>query len=288
MLNSSMNYPYPVLRNTAVDYKTSIFTAQLTKKNEKDGYTIKVLYSVSNEEVQRLIDQKKVAFALQIQCVSTWYRSIEISDGNIQEVRLYSNMIHERVDMCPCIIAQEYLENFTNEDFSEDFQGISFSVNPGEVIAIGERQKFDAIYKDDIIKKGDPIVHFINDERSSVMFCEYDFDTIRIHLPKQQNEKYNRMGLYEPWKIPVLNAIYVVPAIAMGIEEIYKDTCMGGSGSLERYSWYKTLKVMIQNHAKDVDSVYRKLLADPIKTTQMLLNDNSSQALDVIFRSVKQ
>lgn len=288
MLNSSMTYPYPVLRNMPIDYQTSTFTAQLSKKNEKDGYTIKVLYSVSNEEVQRLIDEKKAAFALQIQCVSTWFRSMEISEGNIQEIKLNSNMIHERVDMCPCIIAREYLDNFTNKDFADDFEGISFSVNPGEVIAIGERQKFDAIYKDDIIKKGDPIVHFINDEQSPVMYCEYDFDTIRIHLPKQQNEKYNYMGSYEPWKIPVLNAIYVVPAIAMGIEEIYKDTCMGGSGSLERYSWYKTLKVMIQRHAKDVDSVYRKLLTDPIKTAQMLLNDNSAQALDVISRSVKQ
>lgn len=288
MLNSAMTYPYPVLRNMPIDYQTSTFTAQLSKKNEKDGYTIKVLYSVSNEEVQRLIDEKKAAFALQIQCVSTWFRSMEISEGNIQEIKLSSNMIHERVDMCPCIIAREYLDNFTNKDFADDFEGISFSVNPGEVIAIGERQKFDAIYKDDIIKKGDPIVHFINDEQSPVMFCEYDFDTIRIHLPKHQNEKYNYMGSYEPWKIPVLNAIYVVPAIAMGIEEIYKDTCMGGSGSLERYSWYKTLKVMIQRNAKDVDSVYRKLLTDPIKTAEMLLNDNSAQALDVISRSVKQ
>ena len=288
MLNSAMTYPYPVLRNMPIDYQTSTFTAQLSKKNEKDGYTIKVLYSVSNEEIQRLIDEKKAAFALQIQCVSTWFRSMEISEGNIQEIKLNSNMIHERVDMCPCIIAREYIDNFTNKDFADDFEGISFSVNPGEVIAIGERQKFDAIYKDDIIKKGDPIVHFINDEQSPVMYCEYDFDTIRIHLPKQQNEKYNYMGSYEPWKIPVLNAIYVVPAIAMGIEEIYKDTCMGGSGSLERYSWYKTLKVMIQRNAKDVDSVYRKLLADPIKTAQMLLNDNSAQALDVISRCVKQ
>lgn len=288
MLNSSMNYPYPVLRSTAVDYQASTFTAQLSKKNEKDGYVIKVLYSVSNEEIQRLIDEKKAAFALQIQCVSTWYRSIKISDGNIQEIKINSNMVHERVDMCPCIIAQEFLDSFTNDDFSEDYEGISFSVNPGEIIAIGERQRFDAIYKDDIIKKGDPIVHFINDDQSPVMFCEYEFDTIRIHLPKQQNEKYNYMGSYEPWKIPVLNAIYVLPAIAMGIEEIYKDTCMGGSGSLERYSWYKTLKVMIQRRAKDVDSVYRKLLTDPIKTAQMLLNDNSAQALDVISRSVKQ
>ena len=59
------------------------------------------------------------------------------------------------------------------------------------------------------------------------------------------------------------------------IEEIYKDTCLGGSGTLERWSWYKTLKVMILRKAKDVENVYLKMLSDPIKTAQMLMNDNT-------------
>lgn len=287
MLNSSMNYPYPILRGEKTDYQNSVFTAQLSKKNLIDGYMIKVIYSVSNPEIQQLIEDKKAAYALQIQCVSTWFRKLEISSTSIHEFKLPSNMIHERVDMCPCIIALEDITNFNNPDFSEDFEGITFSVNSGEVLAIGERQKFDAIYKDDIIKKGDPIVHFISDEQASVMYCEYDFDTIRIHLPKQQNAKYNHIGTYEGWKVPVLNAIYVIPAIAMGIEEIYKDTCLGGNGMMERWSWYKTLKVMIQRKAKDVDSVYRKMLSDPIKTAQMLMNDNSAQALEIVAKVVK-
>lgn len=287
MLNNSMNYPYPVLRSEKVDYKNSTFVAQVSKKNLNDGYQIHVIYSIDNPEIQQLIDEKKAAFAIQIQCVSTWYRRLEISEYNIQEFKLASKLIHERVDLCPCIIALEQIDDFSNSDFTEDFEGIPFNVRKGEVLAIGNRQRFDAIYKDDIIKKGDPIVHFINDEQTPVMYCEYDFDTIRIHLPKQQNTQYNHIGVYEGWKVPVLNAIYVVPAIAMGIEEIYKDTCMGGDATLERWAWYKTLKVMILRKAKDVDSTYRKYLKDPIKTAEMLLNDNSAQALDIIAKAVK-
>ena len=59
MLNSAMNYPYPVLRKEKVDYKDSTFEAKLSKKNLKDGYQIKVEYSVSNAEIQQLIDEKK-------------------------------------------------------------------------------------------------------------------------------------------------------------------------------------------------------------------------------------
>lgn len=287
MLNSAMNYPYPILRNTPVDYKVSTFNSKITKTDEKDGYRLDITYDVTNKQIEDLINSKLAAYAVQIQCVSTWYRRLEISDAKNQQIKLSSNLIHERVDLCPCIIALAQIKDFVLDDFSDDYEGISFSVNPGEVIAIGERQKFDAIYKNDIIKKGDPIVHFVNDEFASVMHCDFDFDVIRIYLPKLQNEKYNSIGMYEPWKVPVLNAIYVVPAIAMGIVEIDQDVNHGGKGYLEKYSWYKTLRILIQRAARDDDNKYKKLLSDPIKTAQMLLNDNSAQALEIVSKAVK-
>ena len=176
----------------------------------------------------------------------------------------------------------------TNDDFTEDYDGIPYEINKGEVVAIGERQKFDAIYKNDIIKKGDPIVHFVNDDEATVLYCEWEYDTIRIHLPKEQFKKYNEVGKNEPWKVPMLNAIYVVPVIVQGIYEIYQDEVAGRPTTLERYSWYKTLKVLIMKVAKDDASEYKRMLGDPIKTSQRLLNDNSLQALNLVYDVTKQ
>lgn len=153
MLNSMMNYPYPILRNQAIDYKTGIFKVDIKKTNRSKGFDLSIDYDVTNRRIKEMLDQRILAYALQIQCVSTWYRKLEISENAGQNVFIPTSMVHERVDLCPCIIALKDISNFTNEDFSEDFEGITFSVNTGEVVGIGERQKFDAIYKDDIIKK---------------------------------------------------------------------------------------------------------------------------------------
>ncbi len=288
MLNSSMNYPYPMLRTKPIDYKNSIFTASIKKKIKNDGFSLNITYDVDNSEIKGLLNRKVLAYAIQLQCISTWYRDLHISDSEEQEIFIPSNLVHERVDLCPCIVANEKISNFTNSDFTEDFDGISYEINKGEVVAIGERQKFDAIYKNDIIKKGDPIVHFVNDERSSVMFCEWEYDVIRIHLPKEQYKKYNEIGKYESWKVPMLNAIYVVPAIVQGIYEICQDEINHGQGTLERYSWYKTLKIMIMRVAKDDDKEFKRMLSDPIKTAQRLMNDNSFHALELVAASAKQ
>ena len=283
-----MNYPYPILRTTPLDYKKSTFNVEIKKESTKEGFKISVEYNVENSMIKELIEKKILAYAVQIQCISTWYRDLVISDSEQQEILIPSEKVHERVDLCPCIIATEKIENFTNDDFTEDFDGISYVINKGEVVAIGERQRFDAIYKDDIIKKGEPIVSFVEDNNTAVMFCEWEYNIIRIHLPKEKKKKYVEIGKYEPWKIPVLNAIYVVPVIVQGINEIYKDVEEGGDGSLSGYSWYKTLKIFIMKAAKDDATKFRKMLSDPIKTAQLLLNDNSSQALDVLGGATRQ
>ncbi len=288
MLNSDMNYPYPILREEAIDYKTSVFTTDIKKTNESNGFTLNINYSVNNEEIEALIEHRIIAYAIQIQCISTWFREIKVSDSASQMIFIPSSEVHERVDMCPCIVALEDIDSFSNEDFSEDFQGILFSLHKGEVVGIGERQKFDAIYKNDIIKKGDPIVHFVNDESCSVMFCEWEYTTIQIHLPKKQYEKYNLIGEYEPWKIPLLNAIYVVPTIVQAISEIAQDELHNGGGTLSQYAWYKTLHFLIEKVANGEISTFNKLLSDPIKTAQLLLNDNSAQSLDLLGKVAKQ
>lgn len=288
MLNSMMNYPYPILRNQAIDYKTGIFKVDIQKTNHSNGFNLSVAYEVTNRKIKEMLDQRVLAYALQIQCISTWYRKLEISENAGQNVFIPTSIVHERVDLCPCIIALKDISNFSNDDFSEDFEGITFSINAGEVVGIGERQKFDAIYKDDIIKKGDPIVYFDNDESCSVMFCEWEFAAIRIHLPKKQYEEYIRIGEYEPWKIPLLNAIYVVPAIVQGIAEIGRDELQTGNGNLSEYAWYKTLKVLIEKAANGEAHMYKKLLADPIRTAQLLLNDNSAQSLELLSKAAKQ
>ncbi len=288
MLSSSMNYPYPILRAKPVDYRRSVFEVEVEKETIKEGFNLRITYKVNNIEIKELLDRHILAYAVQIQCISTWYRDLKICYSEKQEIFIPSGVVHERVDLCPCIISIEKIENFINSDFTEDFDGISYEINKGEVVAIGERQKFDAIYKDDIIKKGDPIVHFVNDENSPVMFCEWEYDAIRIHLPKEQYRKYNKIGKFETWKIPMLNAIYVVPVVVLGIYEIYRDEVEQRLSTLEGYSWYKTLKFLIMKSAKDDKEEFNRMLRDPIKTAQRLLNNNSNQVLELVENSLRQ
>lgn len=284
MLNSSMTYPYPLLRSEPIDFKNTIFNADIIVKTLQDGYEINVEYKLNNPEVLELIKQESVKFALEIQCVSTWYRELIFSNSSTQVVILKSSNVHERVDLCPCIVACDDLPHYFSSDFAEEYIDIATPINKGEVIAIGERKKFDALYKDDIIKKSDSIVQFKKDDNASTMHCEWEFPTIQIHLPGKQYELYDQIGKNEPWKIPLLNAIFVVPVLVEAVTIIHADLYGGGNNGLSEYAWYKTLKYMVGKIANNDDNKNRKLLADPLGTTQLLLNDNAKESLEILSK----
>ena len=288
MLNSSINYPYPLLRSAPVDYVSSVFNAEINVEALADSYKINVNYHADNTEMTELLVQHKVSFALEIQCVSTWYRRLEFSSSDYQVLTIPSVLIHERVDLCPCIVAIEDIPDFHSRDFAEEFISLTMPINKGEVLAIGDRKKFDALYKDDIIKKSEPIVWFKTDEHAATMHCEWEYNTIQIHLPPRQYEEYNRIGKYETWKIPLLNAIYVIPVIVEALSFIFKDEFQQGDRGLSTYAWYKTLQFLVAKIANNDRAQYRKLLADALGTAQKLMNDNSAIALELLGKASKQ
>ena len=152
MLNSMMNYPYPILRNQAIDYKTGIFKVDIKKTNRSKGFDLSIDYDVTNRRIKEMLDQRILAYALQIQCVSTWYRKLEISENAGQNVFIPTSMVHERVDLCPCIIALKdisdvYKRQRLSRDWKQfmDFMGLC-QEKQVEVITVRPPEDAQQIY----------------------------------------------------------------------------------------------------------------------------------------------
>ena len=151
MLNVNINYPYPVIREYTEDYQGTDFIGELKVLLEPDGYAVHTNFEINNKGIQSLISKNILTYALEVQCVSTWFRKLyPIQESKV--IRLDPQMIHERVELMPCIVAATEIEGFTNEDFAEEYQGMKFDLNVGDIIGIGQKRTFDALYQNDIIK----------------------------------------------------------------------------------------------------------------------------------------
>lgn len=278
MLNVNINYPYPLLREYVEDYKRTIFTGELSVRLEPDGYVIHPSFDVENDEIRSLIKAGLLMYAIEVQCVSTWFRKLyRIIDNNI--VRLNPQEIHERVELTPCIIATKNFKGFKNVDFEEEYQGMSFDINAGDIIGIGQKRTFDALYQNDIIKNGSSIVNIGGSDQIKEITCDFNGSVIQITLPKDQYSDYMDCG-YNRIKYKSLNAILTIPVLVEAIMTIaYDEKNPDETSGFENKSWYKTIVVNLKRYAENDENKYKQLLDKPFASAELLLGNNSAAAL---------
>lgn len=221
MLNININYPYPVIREYTDDYQSTEFIGELKVLLEPDGYAVHTNFEINNKGIQILLSKRILTYALEVQCVSTWFRKLYTIHEN-RVIRLDPQMIHERVELIPCIVVATSIEGFTNEDFAEEYQDMKFDLNAGDIIGIGQKRTFDALYQNDIIKNGSSIVDVGGNDKLKEIQCDFSQSTIKLTLPADQYENYRSCG-YNRSKYKMLNAILIVPALVEAIGIIAAD-----------------------------------------------------------------
>ena len=225
MLNININYPYPVIREYTDDYQSTEFIGELKVLLEPDGYAVHTNFEINNKGIQILLSKRILTYALEVQCVSTWFRKLYTIHEN-RVIRLDPQMIHERVELIPCIVVATSIEGFTNEDFAEEYQDMKFDLNAGDIIGIGQKRTFDALYQNDIIKNGSSIVDVGGNDKLKEIQCDFSQSTIKLTLPADQYENYRSCG-YNRSKYKMLNAILIVPALVEAIGIIAADALLG-------------------------------------------------------------
>lgn len=281
MLNPNMNYPYPVIRVNEEDYRTTVFKGDLAVNLQPDGYLVRPAFEINNAGIADLIVAGKLTYAIEIQSPATWYRKLFPVKEN-KPIRLESASIHERVELMPCIIATTQISGFTNEDFEEEYQGMAFDINAGDIIAIGEVRTFDALYQDDIIKNGTSPVTIARSETAKEISCDLSGSLIEITLPAEQHDRYLECG-YKPEKYKALNAVLSIPALVEAIGVIANDVNYPNRPSgLESKAWYKTIVVNLKRAAENKEDKYRALLETPFASAELLLGNNYAATLQYL------
>lgn len=281
MLNPNINYPYPVVRVNAEDYRTTVFQGALTVNLQPNCYLVRPAFEIKNAEIEGLIAEGKLTYAIEVQSPATWYRKLFPVKEN-KPFLLEPAVLHERVELTPCIVAATQISNFMNEDFEEEYQGMSFEINAGDVIAIGETRSFDALYQDDIIKNGTSPVTITRSDTAKEISCDFSGSLIEITLPAGHHEKYLECGC-KPDKYKTLNAILSIPALVEAISIIASDVKNPNQTSgFESKAWYKTIVVNLKRAAENKEAKYRALLEKPFASAELLLGNNYASALQYL------
>ena len=136
-------YPYPVLSSFSNDYKEGKFQTQIMV--ERDGYNLRLKFSseLTNSSLLGCINSGSAKYVYHIECAQTGFRKVVMSDKAEDEFVIEHRTVNGKIQICSFIVAVEDIKNYSSSDFHDDYHDLSFDIEAGCVLAVGNMTTVD-------------------------------------------------------------------------------------------------------------------------------------------------
>ena len=121
-------YPYPVLTYFSDDYVNSSFTSNLKVGRKGEEIIFHLTANTDDEKLLKLIKEEYAEFVFHIECPSTSYRTIVKSKLGFENISIHESLLNNRINICFFIIAKTKIDNYTNNNFNDDYKDDSFNL----------------------------------------------------------------------------------------------------------------------------------------------------------------
>lgn len=89
-----------------------------------------------------MVQNNEAEFLLHIESPASSYRLAQGSKSPDMTVHLKDEHLLGKVSLCPFLVAKKDLDHFSNQDWVEDYHGVTFQIEKGTILAIGTQQTF--------------------------------------------------------------------------------------------------------------------------------------------------
>ena len=136
-------YPYPVLSPYSNDFRSGTFDATIDVV--RDGYDLRIdfLSTLTCQSLLTCIKQETAKYVYHLECAQTGFRTVVQTNKISETYTLMSKFVNGKLQICPFVVATDDLKAYTSPDFHEDYQGISFDIEAGCVMAVGKMVTVD-------------------------------------------------------------------------------------------------------------------------------------------------
>lgn len=257
-------YTYPVLSNDKDDYKTSFFEAKVTaESSDINNFKLDFICRVTNKEIRDLMLYGKSAeYVIHIECPTTSYR--KVIKGDVTGTFSYQipyNKLNGKVEIVAFILATKDIKEFYSSDWNEDFDGLTFDIPRGSVLAYENLDDYIIFKDDNDLMRSSSIfsVYRRTTDETKPAVVELNDNRIKIGLCTKEYNLYNKYAAIEETR-HIVNALVVLPALVYVFEELRQ---VDSEDAYKDKKWYISLAKAYQKKGIDIKTV----LIDETKTS---------------------
>lgn len=247
-------YPYPVLSDTTDDYVNSSYSMDLEISKGIRELCFKISLKLDNKQIQQMIYEGLAEYVIHIECSYTAYRTVIKTDDTTIEKSIPDHKLNGTVAVCAFIVAKTNLPAYYNSCFNEDYDGMSFHLHRGNIIAIGGQTNIKVTKEVEELSKIPSIFTICRnaEDIDDSMKIEITGEKIVIVLCNKSFGNY-KMLTGMPQMLPVLHSMLIVPTLIFTFERLKSE----GTSEYEDLRWYKSIERALKKHDLTLDADIR-------------------------------
>lgn len=283
-------FTYPVLSVEKDDYKKSIFKVRL-ERTMSGVDSLKLSFDIAMDcpELEALIASGQAEYVIHVECSTTAYREALHSFTKHIEHVIPIKRINGIMDMVAFITLKRNIKSFTCSDWVDDYDGISFNLSVGSILAYENLPSLDITKNYEEFKNSKSIFTVwrrVTDEDKPANI-DIESPKIKIGLGSKDYDAYSIFS-NKPDLQQILNSLIVLPALVFVFEELKQDA---GYETYRNREWFIALEKSYEKRGlKFMDEVLNE-----DKTSYQLAQEamelpisNAFTQLQTLFASVEE
>ena len=272
--------PYPVLTKENDHYINSSFDVAVQAKKSFGQLHIEANFLLENEGLQQLIIEGKAMYVLHIECPQTSYRKLQKSSVGLITVKIDDNHLRGKIDVHTFIVANERIENYTNDKWNKFYAGVPITYDKGNMLAVGDAVEL-VLHEDPTETQNLPsIVTIRRVEKAEYMAIDLGPDQIIIQLPQKIYDQYAQYG-NSRLKETILTMV-ILPCLV----DVF-HTLKYNATEYEESRWYQVLEQIFENNHVP----FSKILNDQmpvLEAAQLVLRNPLITSFNEIEKLIKE
>ncbi len=214
---SNRSFPHPVVGN-GDDVGDAEFQATFEFESDKTTFYLKATVRCSSQTLLKAIKKGTACYTMHVECGNTLFRRTYDFETETYRVAIPTTAIHDTVEVNAFVRAKVAIPKYTVAGAHPDYGDATFAVGPGDILAVGDGQTFDADHSVDPMRRVGALMVVEQSGKPGVHPMEWDHsqDKIRILLCEEDFAAYRDMKTV-PYLTNHLTTTLVLPVLIEAI-----------------------------------------------------------------------
>lgn len=233
-------FAYPVLSNEKNDYKESKFSTDYKYKKGINSVQLVFDIEMNCPEIENLIINGQAEYVIHLECTTTAYREVLHSISKHIEHVIPIGRIHGVLDVVSFIILKKRITTFTCTDWEEDFNGMTFDLFQGSILAYQNLASLNIIKNYEEFTNAGSIFSIYKRVTGEDTPAEILLDSSKIKIGLSSRD-YEVYAMYsQPAELQsIFHTMIILPALVYVFEELKID---GGEETYHNKEWFLALE----------------------------------------------